>query len=306
MQAQRLATRWLRYLAVEQGVSQHTLSNYRRDVQRYLGWLAAQGIEDLAQVHTPQIQQYVAFLRQGDADLGARPLASSSAARALIVVRGLHKFGVEEGVLSNNAAADVSPPSSGQHLPETLSIEDVRSLLEAIPSHESATPVNLRDRALLELLYGTGMRISEALALGVDDLRDCGDLLKVTGKGNKQRIVPLGSKAKAAIEAYLVRARPALATGASHAAFLNTRGGALSRNSAWHVLKQAAQRAGLAQDVSPHTLRHSYASHLIEGGADVRVVQELLGHASVTTTQIYTHISAENLRSLWASSHPRA
>ncbi|AZA11361.1 site-specific tyrosine recombinase XerD [Corynebacterium gerontici] len=306
MQAQRLATRWLRYLAVEQGVSAHTLSNYRRDVQRYLRWLEAQGIEDLSEVHTPLLQRYVAFLRQGDTELGARPLAPSSVARALIVVRGLHKFAVEEGVLANNVAADVAPPRGGQHLPETLSIDQVQCLLESIPAGESATPVDLRDRALLELLYGTGMRISEALALNVDELRDCGDLLKVTGKGRKQRIVPLGSKAKAALQAYLVRGRPALATGTSHAAFLNTRGRALSRNSAWHVLKHAAERSGLDQGISPHTLRHSYASHLIEGGADVRVVQELLGHASVTTTQIYTHISAENLRSVWASSHPRA
>lgn len=304
MRAEELGQRWLTHLAVERGMSPHTLSNYRRDVERYLRWLAAAGKLDLAEVTTGEVEAYIADLRRG-VD-GATPLAASSTARALTVARGLHKFGVEEGVLPADVAAEVSPPSAGERLPDTLSVAEVAALLDSCPTE---TPVGLRDKALLETLYATGARVSEVLALTVDDAARAMDndgVMAVTGKGNKQRIVPLGTHAKEAIEAYLVRARPAFANGKSHALLLNTRGGALSRQSAWTVIKQAAQRAGIDKDVSPHTLRHSFATHLLEGGADVRSVQELLGHASVTTTQIYTHVTADNLREVWRSAHPRA
>lgn len=299
-----LAARWLEHLAVERGVSQHTLSNYTRDIHRYTAWLAGAGKHDLAQVTATDVEAYVADLRRG-VD-GATPLAASSAARALTVARGLHRFGVEEGALPADTAAEVSPPSAGEKLPDTLSIDEVASLLDACPTE---TPVGLRDKALLETLYATGARVSEVLDLCVDDATaaiDADGILAVTGKGNKQRLVPLGSHAKDALEAYLVRGRPVFANGRSHALFLNKRGGGLSRQSAWTVIKQAADRAGIAKDVSPHTLRHSFATHLLEGGADVRSVQELLGHASVTTTQIYTHVTADSLREVWRSSHPRA
>lgn len=306
MDAASLAQQWLTHLAVERGVSPHTLSNYARDVRRYTGWLAAAGKTDLAQVTATDIEAYVADLRRGVG--GARPLAASSAGRALTVARGLHKFGVEEGELPADAAADVSPPRAGDRLPDTLSIDEVAALLDACPTE---TPSGLRDKALLETLYATGARVSEVLSLSVDDATaaldsETGGVLTVTGKGNKQRLVPLGSKARDALEAYLVRGRPVFANGSSHALLLNKRGGALSRQSAWNAIKQAAARAGLEKDVSPHTLRHSFATHLLEGGADVRSVQELLGHASVTTTQIYTHITADNLREVWRSTHPRA
>lgn len=304
MRAEELGQRWLTHLAVERGMSPHTLSNYRRDVERYLRWLAAAGKLDLAEVTTGEVEAYVADLRRG-VD-GAAPLAASSTARALTVARGLHKFGVEEGVLPADVAAEVSPPSAGERLPDTLSVAEVAALLDSCPTE---TPVGLRDKALLETLYATGARVSEVLALTVDDAARAMDndgVMAVTGKGNKQRIVPLGTHAQEAIEAYLVRARPVFANGKSHALLLNTRGGALSRQSAWTVIKQAAQRAGIDKDVSPHTLRHSFATHLLEGGADVRSVQELLGHASVTTTQIYTHVTADNLREVWRSAHPRA
>lgn len=304
MEAEDLAQRWLTHLAVERGVSPHTLSNYTRDVHRYTNWLAAAGKTDLAQVAATDLEAYVADLRRG-VD-GARPLAASSAARALTVARGLHKFGVEEGVLAADVAAEVAPPSAGEKLPDTLSIAEVASLLDACPTD---TASGLRDKALLETLYATGARVSEALALSVDDATAAvaaDGVLAVTGKGNKQRLVPLGSHAREALEAYLVRARPAFANGKSHALFLNARGGALSRQSAWNAIKLAAQRAGIDKEISPHTLRHSFATHLLEGGADVRSVQELLGHASVTTTQIYTHITADNLREVWRSAHPRA
>lgn len=304
VKADDLAARWLQHLAVERGVSPHTLSNYTRDVNRYTRWLAAAGKSDLATVSATDVEAYVADLRRG-VD-GARPLAASSAARALTVARGLHRFGVEEGVLPADTAAEVSPPSAGEKLPDTLSIGEVAALLDACPTEQ---PLGLRDKALLETLYATGARVSEVLDLSVDDATaaiDTEGILTVTGKGSKQRLVPLGRHAQDAIEAYLVRGRAVFATGKSHALFLNRRGGALSRQSAWTVIKQAAERAGIDKEISPHTLRHSFATHLLEGGADVRSVQELLGHASVTTTQIYTHVTADSLREVWRSSHPRA
>lgn len=304
VKADELAARWLQHLAVERGVSPHTLSNYTRDVNRYTRWLAAAGKSDLATVSATDVEAYVADLRRG-VD-GARPLAASSAARALTVARGLHRFGVEEGALPADTAAEVSPPSAGEKLPDTLSIAEVAELLDACPTEQL---LGLRDKALLETLYATGARVSEVLDLSVDDATaaiDTEGILTVTGKGSKQRLVPLGRHAQDAIEAYLVRGRPVFATGKSHALFLNRRGGALSRQSAWTVIKQAAERAGIDKEISPHTLRHSFATHLLEGGADVRSVQELLGHASVTTTQIYTHVTADSLREVWRSSHPRA
>lgn len=301
MRAEELAARWHTHLAVERGVSDHTLSNYDRDLRRYVGWLAAAGIEDLTEVTPRHLEAYVADLRRG-AD-GARPLAASSAARALVVARGLHRFGVAEGVLPADVAAEVPVASTSEKLPDTLSVQEVAALLDACPTETAA---GLRDKALLETLYATGARVSEVLALSVDDVADAAGVIAVTGKGKKQRLVPLGSHAQAAIDAYLVRGRPAMANGKSHALFLNARGGQLSRQSAWNAIKVAARRAGIDKDVSPHTLRHSFATHLLEGGADVRTVQELLGHSSVTTTQIYTHITADSLREVWAGAHPRA
>ncbi|NLP40384.1 MAG: site-specific tyrosine recombinase XerD, partial [Corynebacterium pollutisoli] len=298
MTARDVATTWLDHLAVERGLSDNTLSNYRRDVERYLTWLDEAGRHELADVATADVEAYVADLRRSG-------LAASSAGRALVVARGLHRFAVREGIVDVDVAADVSPPATGRHLPDTLSIDEVTQLIDAVPDGEYADALDLRDKALLELLYGTGARISEVMGLTVDDVTDNDGILRITGKGNKQRLVPIGSKAVEAVEAYLVRARPLLAQGKSHALLLNTRGGALSRQSAWAILKNAAARAGLDKDISPHTLRHSYATHLLEGGADVRVVQELLGHSSVTTTQIYTHVTADNLRQVWREAHPR-
>ncbi|MBD0855929.1 tyrosine recombinase XerD [Corynebacterium striatum] len=298
MKAEALAQTWLNHLAVEKGASANTLSNYRRDARRYLEWLADNGIDDLADVDRGMVEEYLKFLRGG--------LAAASASRALIVARGLHKFGVAEGVLDVDVAREVAPPKNAAHLPETLRVDEVEKLIDSVPDGETATPIDIRDRALLEMLYGTGARISEVIALSVDDMSDNDGILVLTGKGNKQRMVPVGSQAQKAVEEYLVRARPVLSKGKSHALFLNTRGGALSRQSAWAALKLAVQRAGLNKSISPHTLRHSFATHLLEGGADVRTVQELLGHSSVTTTQIYTHVTADSLREVWRTAHPRA
>lgn len=291
---------------MEWGVSANTLSNYTRDLDRYAKYLSELGRKELSSVSATDVEGYVAYLRRGDQATRRAPLAASSAGRALVVARGLHRFALLEGEVSRDVAADVSPPGAGRHLPDTLSVAQVEALIQAIPVQENATEVDLRDAALIEVLYGTGARISEVLSLNVDDYHRATDFLLLTGKGNKQRMVPLGSKAREAVDRYLVRARPALARGLSPALFLNTRGRALSRQSAWAVLKSRALAAGITEDISPHTLRHSYATHLLEGGADVRVVQELLGHSSVTTTQIYTHVTADSLRAAWASSHPRA
>ncbi|MDN8594680.1 MULTISPECIES: site-specific tyrosine recombinase XerD [unclassified Corynebacterium] len=301
MDARTVGQLWLDHLAVERGVSANTLSNYRRDVHRYLDWLEAAGTTDLDDVTAATLEDYVADLRRGGE--GRRGLAASSASRALVVARGLHKFAVSEGAVAADVAAGVSPPKLGEKLPDTLSIAEVGTLLDACPTD---TPTQLRDKALLEVLYATGARISEVLALVVDDIAETRDFIKVTGKGDKQRIVPVGGAAQRALEAYLVRARPALSAGKTHAVFLNKRGGALSRQSAWTIIKDAAARAGIDKDISPHTMRHSFATHLLEGGADVRTVQELLGHASVTTTQIYTHVTPENLREVWSTAHPRS
>ena len=301
--AQSAGHAWLMHLMVEKGASKNTVSNYRRDINRYITWLAELGITDLRHVQRTHVENYLVYLRES--------LAQSSASRALIVARGLHKFALAEGLIDSDVAAEVSPPKRAQHLPETLSVDDVDTLLSAIPTDDAATPIDIRDRALLEMLYGTGARISEVISLNVDDVtgegpRSVRDILILSGKGDKQRLVPMGSHAVKAVEDYLVRSRPVLSTGASHSLFLNTRGKTLSRQSAWAAIKSAAERAQLKTTISPHTLRHSFATHLLEGGADVRTVQELLGHSSVTTTQIYTHVTADSLREVWRTAHPRA
>lgn len=254
----------------------------------------------LAAVGEAHVSAFLAVLREGSDD--HPPLAASSAARALVAVRGLHKFAVREGLVALDAARAVKPPAAPRRLPKALPVDDVLRLLEA-PGADA-----LRDRALLEVLYSTGARISEAVGLDLDDIDSHERTVLLDGKGGKQRLVPIGRPALDALDAYLVRSRPGLAAGGrgTPAVFLNVRGGRLSRQSAWQTLKVAAERAGIAASVSPHTLRHSFATHLLEGGADVRVVQELLGHASVTTTQIYTLVTVNTLREVYATAHPRA
>ena len=219
-------------------------------------------------------------------------------------MRGWHRFLAREGIEEDDPTGRMRPPKTPQRLPKALTIDQVERLLAA-PSPED--PIGIRDRALLELLYATGARVSEAVSLDVDDL-SYGDVLRLRGKGDKERIVPVGSYARAAVDAYLTRVRPGLAAKgrASARLFLGARGAPLSRQSAWLIIRAAAEKAQITAEVSPHTLRHSFATHLLQGGADVRVVQELLGHASVATTQIYTHVSVDTLRDVYATSHPRA
>ncbi|MEV4754571.1 site-specific tyrosine recombinase XerD [Micromonospora sp. NPDC049559] len=304
---------YLDHLTVERGLSANTLSSYRRDLDRYLRTLAAAGVEELAAVAATDISAHVARLREGDER--HPPLSAASAARAASAVRGLHRFALREGLVAHDASRDVRPPAPARRLPRALDVTEVVRLLETAGPVEAtgpAAPLALRDRALLEFLYGTGARISEAVGAAVDDLDVEEGTALLHGKGGRTRAVPIGGYALAALRAYLVRARPVLAAAGrgTPVVFLNARGGPLSRQSAWSILRRAAERAGLPVDgdraVSPHTLRHSYATHLLDGGADVRVVQELLGHASVTTTQVYTLVTVERLREIYATSHPRA
>lgn len=293
--------RYLRHLAIERGRSPHTLAAYRRDLTRFLESLTRAGAT--GPITREQVAGFARELREGDP-----PLAASSVARILSSVRGFTRFLVDEGVLAADPAADLVAPKQPDRLPKALTIGQVEALLAATEGDE---PASLRDRALFELLYATGARVSEAVDLNVDDLLgDDGttDLVRLFGKGGKQRVVPLGSYARAALDAYLVRARPLLSARgtATPALFLGVRGARLSRQNAWLLLRAAAERAQLGVDISPHSLRHSFATHLLQGGADVRVVQELLGHASVATTQIYTRVTADALRDMYVTAHPRA
>jgi integrase/recombinase XerD len=302
---------YLDHLTVERGLSKNTLSSYRRDLRRYLEFLDYAARSDIREITETDVAAFLAALRQGDED--HPPLAAGSAARTIVAVRGFHKFAVREGSVDADAAGAIRPPTPARRLPKAIPVEDVERLLEAAGSE--GTPLAWRDRALLEVLYGTGARISEAVGLDVDDVDLDSGVVRLFGKGSKERVVPVGSFARAALQRYFVGGRPVLVEGGSAArtsresraaVFLNARGGRLSRQSAWTVLQTAGAKAGLAAGISPHTLRHSFATHLLDGGADVRVVQELLGHASVTTTQIYTLVTVERLREVYAAAHPRA
>ena len=289
---------------VERGLADNTLKSYRRDLRRYVGYLGAQGVDEVEKIQESSVAGFLMALREGDAV--HPPLSAGSAARTVVAVRGFHKFAVREGLTQVDPAAAVRPPAPAKRLPKALPLADIERILDAAGA--PGTALALRDRALLEVLYGTGARISEAVGLDLDDLDPEQSTVLLRGKGSKERIVPVGSFAREAVEAYLVRGRPELAAVGSGvpATFLNARGGRLSRQSAWAVLAKAADRAGVTADVSPHTLRHSFATHLLDGGADVRVVQELLGHASVTTTQVYTLVTVDSLREVYATAHPRA
>ncbi|WP_123341268.1 MULTISPECIES: site-specific tyrosine recombinase XerD [unclassified Curtobacterium] len=348
MPLDRATETYLRHVAIERGLSQHTLSAYRRDLAVFTSWLAtapvvesdgadraggASAIDDVGRLARADVSEFVTYL----ATKPDGPLAPRSIARMLSSVRSFTAFAAGEGWLPLDPGTAVRPPKAPMRLPKAISVEDMERLLGAVSTGGSADgpaggsadgsaggsagvddPVRLRDKALLELLYATGARISEAVGLSVDDVTTLSDgsapdadglaVVKVTGKGNKQRVVPLGSFARAAIDAYLVRARPVFAARGTStpALFLGARGARLSRQSAWLVIQSAAEAAGLEAHVSPHTFRHSFATHLLEGGADVRVVQELLGHASVATTQIYTMVTADMLRDVYQTAHPRA
>ncbi len=313
----RAVRTYLDHLSIEKGLAANTLSSYRRDLRRYREFLDQRAVGTLDAVSEATVTDFLVRLREGDEV--HPPLSASSAARTVVAVRGFHKFAVADGLAAADPAAAVKPPSPAKRLPKALPLADVEAILEAAGA--PGTPLALRDRALLEVLYGTGARISEAVGLDVDDLDIEPDptLTQVprapsccAAREARSGWSPSAPTPLEAVSAYLVRGRPALVSArpkgraTAAALFLNARGGRLSRQSAWAVLVKAAERAGVTKDVSPHTLRHSFATHLLDGGADVRVVQELLGHASVTTTQVYTLVTVDNLREVFATAHPRA
>lgn len=315
MQIDRAVDSYLRHVAIERGLSENTVAAYRRDLAGYALWLEEQGVVETADITPVTLSSFIA-----DRAATQPPMAASSLARLQSSVRGLHRFLAREGIEPADPSSNLRPPKQPRRLPKALTIDQVESLLDASGPAPSTTSdvtggkgatagdlLGMRDRALLELLYATGARVSEIVQLDVDDAAH-GDVLRVRGKGSKERIVPVGSYARAAVDVYLTRARPALSHRgrASPRLFLGARGAPLSRQSAWLIIQSAAERAHLTAHVSPHTLRHSFATHLLQGGADVRVVQELLGHASVATTQIYTYVSVDALRDVYATSHPRA
>jgi integrase/recombinase XerD len=295
--------RYLDYLSVERGLSPNTLEAYRRDLSRYAAFLLMAGVGDATAADEAAVGSFVASLSATEYVEGRRYRASS-VARALAAVRNFHRFLLREGDTDVDPSAPVVRPKVPRTLPHPLTVEEVARILSAPPDAETA---GIRDRALLETMYGAGLRISEAVGLDVDDLDLDEGSVRVVGKGDKERVVPLGRFAVTAVESYLSRSRPSLARSRSGPAlFLNLRGGRLSRQGAAIVLKKTAKRAGVHRRVTPHTLRHSFATHLLEGGADIRVVQELLGHSSLTTTQIYTLITGQRLREEYFAAHPRA
>lgn len=298
---------YLRHLTIERGMAKNTISAYRADLARYASFLESKGIESPEKITELVINEFAESLKITSG------LISSSVARVLAGVRGLHKFWLLENITAGDVAAAVKPPKSPRNLPKAITVDQIEKLLAASgpdPADENAMaadPVRVRDRAMLELLYATGARISELINLDLDDLVDP-TLVRLFGKGSKERIVPVGGYAQRALDAYLVRTRPTLVTQGkgTPALFLNQRGGRLSRQSAWQIINEAARVAELPGEISPHTFRHSFATHLLEGGADVRVVQELLGHSSVATTQIYTLVTVDKLREIYGTAHPRA
>lgn len=296
-----LIEKYLRYLSVERGRSTNTLEAYRRDLNRYSAWLSQKGVTDFAESTERLIGDFIQQLCTED----GTAFAPASRARIVSSLRGFYLFLAQENYLDINPARLVKPPKLASRLPKAISIEQMNTLLEATGGDD---PASLRDRALLETLYATGARISEIVGLNVDDLQHDVEFVRVLGKGAKQRLVPLGSFARKALDAYLVRVRPLYSarSAATPGLFLGIRGNRLTRQGAWLIIQAAARRAGLEKQISPHTFRHSFATHLLMGGADVRVVQDLLGHASVTTTQIYTHVTADTLREMYQTAHPRA
>jgi integrase/recombinase XerD len=298
----RQVERFIDHLLVERGLSSHTIAAYRRDLARYAAFLYTRDITDARVVRDADVSAHVAAVSASTHD-GGQPYRATSVVRALSSIRAFHRFLLREGHVERDVTAGVVRPKLPKRLPKPLSVEEVARLL----AQPDASPAGLRDGAVLETLYGGGLRVSELVGLDVDDVDLEEGSVRVLGKGGKERDVPLGRYARDAIGAYLTRVRPDIATRRSRSAlFLNLRGGRLTRQGCTLLLEKHAKTAGIARKVSPHTLRHSFATHLLEGGADVRVVQELLGHASVATTQVYTLVTREHLREVYYTSHPRA
>jgi integrase/recombinase XerD len=296
--------RYLDHLTVERGLSTNTLAAYRRDLRRYVVFCEKRDVIAPEQVVDATVRSFVASISASTWGEDERPYSARSVARALSSVRSFHRFLVREGAADRDPAADVVQPKLPRSLPHPLSVDEIARIVEA---PDNGTSAGLRDRAILEVLYGAGLRISELVGLDVDDVDLEEGFVRVLGKGGKEREVPLGGFGREAVSAYLTRVRPTFASPTTRGAlFLNQRGGRLSRQSCARLLAAHARTARIERRVTLHTLRHSFATHLLEGGADIRVVQELLGHASVATTQIYTLVTKDHLREVYYTSHPRA
>ncbi|NEG70088.1 site-specific tyrosine recombinase XerD [Bifidobacterium choloepi] len=302
----KLVDRFIAHIDIERGLSPATVAAYRSDLELYCNWLQRHGIDEPSAIRRDDVESFVA-------DLADDGQSSGSRSRRLAAVHMFHRFLVGEGLAADDPSAQVRAPKSAERLPEALTVDEVTRLLDAVRP-VSGQPVEYRDAAMLELLYATGARVSELCALNLDDIDFDERVVRLTGKGAKQRLVPFGQYAAAALGEYLDHGRPSLeanvnrktASPERRAVFLNKRGRRISRQSVWEVLSNAGQKAHLTSPLHPHTLRHTFATHLIQGGADVRSVQELLGHASVRTTQVYTHVSPETLKETYLLSHPRA
>ena len=301
----RLTEQFLVHIGVERGLATATVTAYESDIAKYIDWLETRGIHEPDAITKQDVEDYIAALDQAGE-------SARSKARRLASIHEFHRFALGQHAVTADVSAAVKAPKGASTLPDVLTVDEVTRLLDAAAVGGSTDPVVLRDKALLEFMYATGCRVSEAVGMNLDDIDiDDAHVARLTGKGSKQRLVPLGEYACRALRRYLAEGRGTLegrakGTPERRAVFLNKRGRRLSRQSVWEVIKLAGERAGIDRPLHPHTLRHSFATHLIQGGADVRSVQELLGHASVTTTQIYTHVSPETLIEAYLTSHPRA
>ena len=302
----RWVDEFISYVSYEKGLAKNSIESYRRDLGLWRSFCESEGVDPAAPT-AEDMTSYLEALRSGRAP-ASKPFAPSSVARALVSLRGLYRFLVREGRVAADPTAKIGSPKQPRSIPKAIPLADVERILMLPPD----TPLGIRDRAILETLYGVGLRISELTALDVDDVDlEGGTVLVRSGKGSKARRVPIGRQAVQALFAYTRSVRPELVArartrAAGGALFLNARGGRLSRQGCWKILKRYAERSGVGDKVSPHTLRHSFATHMLDAGADIRVVQELLGHASLATTQVYTLVSDSRLREVYLASHPRA
>ena len=300
-----LREQFLVHIGIERGLAKATVSAYESDLNKYVAWLQTHGITKPDDIAKQDVEDYIAAL---DAD----GESARSKARRLASIHEFHRFALAQHAVSADVAASVKAPKGASVLPDVLSVDEVSRLLDAAAVGGSTDPVVLRDKALLEFMYATGCRVSEAVGTNLDDIDLEEKVVRLMGKGSKQRLGPLGSYARNSVVVYLNAGRGELERRSTakvperRALFLNKRGKRISRQSVWEIVKTAGERAGITKPLHPHTLRHSFATHLIQGGADVRTVQELLGHASVTTTQIYTHVSPEALIETYLTAHPRA
>ena len=299
---QQAVEQYLSYTTVERGLSPNTLAAYRNDLTQFVEFLQSRdpslyGNGSWKRIGTEALTAFVL-------DLHERGYSDKTKTRKVASTKALFGFLLEEGVINKNPMEDFSSPGVGESLPETLTVEEVEALLSA---GETDTPMSLRDRAIIEVMYATGVRVSELVSLDIDDVDLDESFVRCMGKGSKERIIPLHDEAVETVREYLEDGRPSLAgTAAGRALFVSRKGGRLTRQALWLILKGRAQAAGIERKITPHTLRHSFATHLLIGGAPLRHVQELLGHASITTTQVYTHLTSEHVRAQYETAHPRA